>query len=315
LKRSLTDVLRRGILSTLANWPVILTRVAELLVQFGIAIVAVVGLIVPLLVSAGVKQWTLPEGTNPSDVVLKILSEHAALFTYLFLFILAIGTVMVAVHSFVTAGAARIYVDADRKVPDAEQLRREQFEAFTMERWSAGARGAWWRLFWIYNATWTMFGLILLIPVIVLALLTMIAALSDAGMGAVVAATCGGLALVVIVAIPLALVIGTWTQKAVVVCLARDAGTAEALRSGWREVRADFLRHFLIYFLISVVAGGASAFLSSALAPLRFGFGSRDLITLFTGPVQVASFFLQAAASNAVGCWLIASFAAMTGER
>jgi hypothetical protein len=310
LKRSIPDVLRRGILSTLANWPVILTRVVELLVQFGIAIVAIVGCIVPVLVSAGMHEWTLPAGTNPSEIVTNILAEHAALFIYLLLFILAIGTVMVAVHAYVSAGAARIFVDADRAVPDRPDLRREQFDAFTLERWSAGARAAWWRVFWIYNGTWAMYGLILLIPVLLLAIVAVIAALSEASVGATIAATCGGIALVVIVAIPLALVIGMWTQKAVVVCLARNATAGEALRSGWREARADFLRHFLIYFLISIIAGGASAIFSSALAPFRLG--TRDLMTLLTGPVQIASFFLQAAVSNAVGCWLVAAFAAMT---
>jgi len=312
LKRSITDVLRRGILSTLANWPVILTRLVELLVQFGIALVAIIGCIVPPLVSAGLKQWRLPEGTNPSEVVTKILVEHAALFTYLFLFVLVIGLIMVAVRAFVAAGATRIYVDADRAAGDAADLRREQFDVFTLERWSEGARAAWWRFFWIYNGTWGMYGLILLIPVMLVGIVTVLAAASDAGIGPVVIVSCGGLALVILIAIPLALVIGMWTQKAVVVCVARNLTAGDALRDGWREARADFLRHFLIYFLISIIAGGASAVFSSALAPLRFGIRADNLAELFTGPVQIASFFLQAAVSNGVGLWLVAAFAAMT---
>jgi len=312
LKRSITEVLRRGILSTLANWPVILTRIVELLVQFGIALVAIIGCIVPLLVSAGLTQWRLPEGTNPSEVVTKILVEHAALFTYLFLFILVIGLIMVVVRAFVAAGAARIYVDADRAAGDGPDLRREQFDVFTLERWSDGARAAWWRLFWIYNGTWGMYGLILLIPVMLVGIVTVLAAASDAGVGPVVAVSCGGLALVILIAIPLALVIGMWTQKAVVVCVARNLTAGEALRDGWREARGDFLRHFLIYFLITIIAGGASAVFSGALAPLRFGMRPDNLAELFTGPVQIASFFLQAAVSNGVGCWLVAAFAAMT---
>lgn len=312
MKRSITDVLRRGILSTLANWPVILTRLVELLVQFGIALVAIIGCIVPPLVSAGLKQWRLPEGTNPSEVVTKILVEHAALFTYLFLFVLVIGLIMVAVRAFVAAGATRIYVDADRAAGDAADLRREQFDVFTLERWSEGARAAWWRFFWIYNGTWGMYGLILLIPVMLVGIVTVLAAASDAGIGPVVIVSCGGLALVILIAIPLALVIGMWTQKAVVVCVARNLTAGDALRDGWREARADFLRHFLIYFLISIIAGGASAVFSSALAPLRFGIRADNLAELFTGPVQIASFFLQAAVSNGVGLWLVAAFAAMT---
>ncbi len=315
MTRTLTDVLRRGILSTLANWPVILTRVAESLVLFGAVVVAIIGCVVPLLVSAGIGAWELPATPkNAWEMMARIFAQHAALFAYLFLFILAIGLVMVVVHAFVSAGVTRIFVDAERAAPDTPELRREQFAAFTLERWSEGGRAAWLRLFWIYNGTWGLYGLILLGPTLLVALL-MSAAIGAENTAAIVAASCGGLVLLVGIAVLVGVVISIWTQKAVVVCVARDVSAAEALRSGWAEVRADFLRHFLVYLLITVVATGASSVLSSAFAPFTFGARVNNIVALLTGPLQIVSFAVQMAIGNAVASWLIACYAAMTEER
>jgi hypothetical protein len=312
LKRSVTDVLRRGLLSTLANWPVILTRVAETLVLAGVVIVAIIGCIVPLLVSAGIKEWTLPEARNPWEIMWAIVAEHAGLFTYLFLFTLFIVGVMMAIHAFVMAGAARIYVDADRAVPDAPEPGRERFAVFTLERWTEGARAAWWRIFWIYNGAWAMYGLILLVPVALVGLLTTMAALSD-NIAATVAASCGGLLLLALIAVPLGFVVAIWAQKAIIVCVARDVPAREALRSGWRESRADFLRHFVIFFLITIISFGAAA-MTSTLAPLSFSTRHQDLWAILTGPVQIVAGAAQSAIASAIGCWLIAAFAALNDE-
>lgn len=314
MSRNIADVLRRGILSTLANWPVILTRLAATAVLFGVMIIAVIGAIVPPLVDAGIKEWTLPAGNNPAEVVLQILTEHAALFAYLFVFLCAIAFVILAIHSVVTAGATRIYVDAERAAPDAPQLRCEQFAVFTMERWSAGARAWWLRIFWIYNGAWGFSSLVFLLPLlIVMALLAMaINAESTAGL---IAASCGGLALLALVAIPLGIVTAMWAQKAIVICVARDIGARDALRDGWRETRADFLRHFVVFFLIAIMSAGASALASTLFAPLSFPIRPDGLSSLFFGPMHIVSMAAQSAISSAVGLWMIAAFAAMTGER
>lgn len=314
MKRNLTDVLRRGILSTLANWPVILTQIVGTLLLIGLTIVAVIGCIVPPLVSAGIKQWKLPAGDNPSEVMLAFLIEHALLIAYLLAFLIVMTLVMIALHSVIAAGATRILVDAERAAPDAPELRREQFATFTLERWAAGARAWWLRIFWIYNGTWGVAGLILLIPTMVVTALTILAIRAE-NTGGIVGATCGGIALLIVVGIPLALVVSIWTQKAIVICVTRDTTAREALRSGWRESRSDFLRHFIVFFVIAAVSGGAGAFISAAFAPFSIPVRGDDFMTLFFGPMRMVSLAVQSAAGSAVGLWMIASFAAMTEGR
>jgi len=52
LKRSVFDILRRGFENTVANWPLILIRVGEVVVLAGVVIGAVLAAVIPVVVSA-----------------------------------------------------------------------------------------------------------------------------------------------------------------------------------------------------------------------------------------------------------------------
>ena len=84
-----------------------------------------------------------------------------------------------------------------------------------------------------------LYGLILLVPTVVVGLLVS-AAVSAENTAAIVASSCGGLALLIGIGVLLAFVFAIWTQKAVVVCVARDVSAAEALRSGWARCGPTF---------------------------------------------------------------------------
>jgi hypothetical protein len=313
LKRSLTDVLRRALVSTLANWPVIVARIVETVAVFGVVILAIVACVVPVVVSAGLSQWKVPEGVNPSEAVWAILGEHALLVAYLFVLLFAIAGVLLAIHSFVEAGAARIFIDADRAAPETGDPQRAQFAVYTNERFFAGARAAWWRIFWIYNGTLGLFGLIVLIPLLLVLILTVATAAADS-VPLTLGIACGGLGLVTLVAIPTGLLVGMWSQKAVVVCVARDLPARDALRAGWREARADFGRHAGVFFVILVVSWGVAAMLSVFAPFTSIGIARDNFLQLITAPMQITLSIAQNAMTNAVGCWLIAAFAALTTE-
>src|SRR5581483_8764511 len=101
--------------------------------------------------------------------------------------------------------------------------------AFTIDRWLQGGKMSWWSVFWIYNIAWSFAGLILLVPLLLA--LTGMLLVSDAGPR--VAFGCFGLAIAFIVGIPVAILTGIWTQKAIAVCVARAATANAALRQGW----------------------------------------------------------------------------------
>src|SRR5205807_55664 len=138
---------------------------------------------------------------------------HWPLIVYLLLIITLLLGVLIAIHSFVEAGNAKIFVDAEHGAGATMPAPREKFRAFSMDRWLSGGRMSWWSVFWIYNATWSVAGLIIIIPL----LLTLVGMLLVEENGARIALGCGGLAIAVIIGIPVAIIVAIWTQKAIAV--------------------------------------------------------------------------------------------------
>ena len=228
MKRSATEVLRRGFDSTLANWPLILIRIAEGIVFVGIVIAAVVAAVVPIAVAAGLSKFDISGSSNPAEAVAAAIVQHWMLIVYLLLILTLVLLVLVAIHSFVEAGSAQVFVDAERRAKPVTAPRRDVFNVFSIDRWMAGGRQGWWSIFWIYNATWSVAGLIILIPLLITMVL-MVAASEAAGK---VVAGCAGLLLSVIVAIPVAVVIPAQGVVAFVGAHPRDLGDAVGTEGG-----------------------------------------------------------------------------------
>src|SRR5205807_2372573 len=140
LRRSATDVLRRGFDSTIANWPLIMIRIAEGIVFVGIVIVSVVAAIVPIAVSAGISKYDLKNAENPAEAIAALIVQHWMLIVYVLLILTVVLVVLIAIHSFVEAGTAQVFVDAERRAKGVTAPLRAVFRAFTIDRWMAGGR-------------------------------------------------------------------------------------------------------------------------------------------------------------------------------
>lgn len=304
MKRSAIDVIRRGFENALANWPLILIRIAEGVVFGVIVIGAIIAAVVPVLVTAGFSNDV--DYRNPENVAVLIVGlfvEHWILVLYLFALFLLILGVLMAIHSFVEAGCARIYIDGERTAG---------FKAFAADRWLRGGVGGWWAVFWIYNLAWSVGALILLGPLV----LTMAGMLAVGGPAGRVAIGCAGLAVTLLLLVPTAILIGMWTQKAIVVCVARTLGAAEALRAARREIKLDFGRHLAVALVLMVIGFIAAMVISGVSFPFSLGQNRHaGFFPLLFAPVQIALTFVQSIASAAVHAWSLASFVALTEER
>jgi hypothetical protein len=304
LKRSAIDVIRRGFDNALANWPLILIRIAEG-VLFGVIVVgAIIAAVIPLLVSAGLSRdidYRNPE--NVAQLLVTLFIEHWILVLYILALFLLILGVLMAIHSFVEAGCARIYIDGERVAG---------LRAFAVDRWLRGGVGGWWAVFWIYNLAWSAGALILLGPLV----LTMVGMLAVSAPVGRVAIGCVGLAVTFLLFLPTAILIGMWTQKAIVVCVARTLGAVEALRAAKREIKLDFGRHFAVALVLIVISFITAAVISGMSFPFSFGQNrNTGLFPLFFAPVQIAISLVQSIASAAIHAWSLASFVALTEER
>jgi hypothetical protein len=170
----------------LANWPILGIRIAESMLFIFIVLASIVAAIVPLLVSIGFNLRQVP--TTPDELggmVGSALAAHWIVFVYIFLLASAVVVVLVGVHSFVEAGAAQIFVDAERKTIRMPVPTRSDLRAFTVDRWMQGARESWLAVFWIYNIAWTVAAVIALVPL--LAVLALILVLRDNAAAAAIA--------------------------------------------------------------------------------------------------------------------------------
>lgn len=304
MKRPVTDILRRGFDNVIANWQLLLLRLGEVVLMAGVIIGAVVAAIIPIAVSAGLGKFDIGNPDSAAEVIVTLFVEHWMLLLYLFLLIFLILGVMIAIHSFVEAGTARVYIDGERVAG---------FRAFSFERWWAGGRDGWWSLFWIYNLAWSVGALVLLVP----ATLTITAMLLVSANGARIAIGCAGLTFIVLLMIPTAILVGIWTQKAIAVGVSRHLGAVEALRAARREIKLDFGRHLGVAMLVLVVSFVAAGLVSSFSIPLSIGSHSHrvSMAPLFFAPMQLMLSVIQNAISMAVGAWYLACFVAMTEER
>jgi hypothetical protein len=313
MKRGTFDVLRRGIDNIIANWPLILIRLGEMMLFGLMAVVAVFAALAPLLVSVGIEVSRID---TPDDIesALFALMERWILLVWIFVAICVLLVLFVAIHSFVEAGSARVYVDAERVAGPAMAGPRSRFRTFSMERWLAGAKSGWWPVFWIYNLAWSAAGLILLIP-----LLPTIAAmlLLRERPPAAAATGCIGLVLTGFLMIFVGAVTGMWVNRSIAEWGAHGHGARESLAAGWGAFRGDLGRHVLIFLAVFVAAMAGSSFFAgfSFLAAFGDAFGgNHGFFNVAMLPLRILGSLLNSAFSAIVSAWYLASYSALATE-
>jgi hypothetical protein len=309
LKRSVTEVIRRGFESMLANWPVILLRLGEMLLLAAVTIALIIAILVPVLVSAGLSKIAWDDIDSAQEAVLAFLTANALLIIWILIAISIALLVFVAVHSFVEAGAAQVFLDADRRAGAAAEGPRSRFAAFSMERWMLGGRRGWWTAFWIYNLVWTIAGLILLIPLVLVLGIMLI--LGDA-MASVILG-CFVLVVVLFMAVVIAIITNLVAVKAILDSLAYSLNARDALRMAWREVKTDLGRHVAVVAVLMLVAFAVAGVFGSA--SLGFSFSRSLSWTLLFAPMRILLQLANSAVSAAIANWMLGSFAALVTER
>ena len=313
MKRGVFDVLRRGVDNTIANWPLILLRLGETLLFGIIAVLTAIAVIVPIVVSVGIRLADLHTPDDVASAAFSLMDKWVLLAWAVVAVFLMLGVFM-AIHSFVVAGCARVNVDGERIAGAAVEGPRSRYRVFSMERWMAGGRDGWWTLFWIYNLAWSAGALILLIPLVpTMALMLVFREQPQA----LVASGCVGLAATFILLILVGIVIGMWTTRAIAGWAVRRAGARDALASGWRAVREDLGRHVLVLLAVIVVAFAGSSFFASFSFFAAFGeaMGRHNVFNFVTFPIRIASSILSSAFSAAVSSWYLAAYAALAVEK
>lgn len=313
-KRGVFDVLRRGADNTIANWPLILIRLGEMLLFGVLAVVTVFVALLPIVASVGIE---LSRVTTPDDLANAVfaLMEKWILLVWVVVAITVLLIVFTAVHAFVEAGSARVYVDGERIAGTGMTGPRSRFRVFSMDRWLAGAKDGWWTLFWIYNVAWGAAGVILLIPLLPTAA-GMLLLFRDQ-QGAAVAVGCAGLAITVLLLMVVCALTGMWINRSINEWAAHGSGVRESLAAGRSAIRTDFGRHLLILVAVFVVAMAGASFFSSFSLFATFGdiAGTRHgNLNLLFFPLRLVGTLLNSVFSAIVSAWYLAAYSALAAE-
>jgi hypothetical protein len=312
MKRGVFDVIRRGLDNTVANWGVLVVRLIETVVIVAIVALTAIAVLVPTLVSIGITLSDI-RSLDDIDSLSMLLLEKWALFLWIFVAALVVTIVVVALHSFVTAGAARVYVDGERIAGNTVLGPRSRFKVFSTERWFAGARDGWWTVFWIYNFAWGVGGLFLLIPLIPTLILTLVFYESPP---VAITSGCIGLVVTMMLAIVVTIVTGMWTTRAVGDWAVHRTGAAASLATAWQSLKRDLGRHLLIAIAMMIIALAGSSFFASFsfFAALGQTMHETAVLQLMALPIRFVGTLLSSIFSAFVTSWTLASYASLAEE-
>ena len=312
MKRNPFDVLRRGLDNTIANRGLIVVRLIETLVFAAIAVLTVLVVLIPIAVSVGIEFSQI---STPEDVESALLNlmQKWILLVWVFVALSIVTLIFVALHAFVEAGCARVYVDGERIAGPMMEGERSRFHVFSVERWYAGAKDGWWTVFWIYNFAWGVAGLIFLIPLLPTLIVTLVFRETPA---VAITGGCIGLVVTVMLMIVVGFVTGMWTERAIVNWAAHRTTASAALADAWQSIKRDLGRHLLVAVAMIVIAiAGSSVFASfSYLAAFGQMMNDSTAVAIMTMPLRMVGMFFNSIFSAIVSSWYLASYAALAVE-
>ena len=291
MKRSVTEVIRSGFDLMIANWPLLLLRIAEHVLIAMMAVASIIAIIVPIAVSAGLGHFNLDTSGDfdPRAWLVGMLVQHWLLLVFILFIITLVLIVFVALHSFVQGGCAQVYLD----------------RVFSIDRFVAGGKRGWLPIFWIYNIAWLFAGVVLLIPILPIPFLIV---LTGESTGPIVLA-CVLLALWAFFAVLVGLATALWTMKAIVMAMTRNLDPRSALAEARRAIRAEPGSHFAVGFIMFVIWFGGAALIGTMSGVMSIGHATP--LALITAPLQIVISLINAVFSSALESWFLASFISM----
>ncbi|HEX8408622.1 MAG TPA: hypothetical protein VF883_07150 [Thermoanaerobaculia bacterium] len=312
MKRNAIDILRRGLDNTIANRGLIVVRLVETLVFAAIAVLTVLVVLLPIAVSVGIEVSQISSPEDLESALLNLMQKWILL-VWIFVAVSVVVLIFVALHAFVEAGCARVYVDGERMAGPAAEGERSRFHVFSVERWYTGAKDGWWPVFWIYNFAWGVAGLIFLIPLLPTLIVTLVFRETPA---VAITGGCIGLLVTVMLMIVVGFVTGMWTERAIVNWAAHRTTASAALADAWQSIKRDLGRHLLVAVAMIVIAIAGSSIFASFSYLAAFGQMMNDsaAFAIATMPLRMAGMFFNSIFSAIVSSWYLASYAALAVE-
>lgn len=305
-------IIRRGVASTLANWPLLFVQFAE----FVIMVIVMIGGLVAAIVALGISiDWDAlrsfgSPGSEPgaiAEAVSRWLVSNAMAAAMIGIVVFVLFGVVTLIHSYFQAGVTGVFVEYERRGEIWSW--KEGWERFRLQQVIDHAVSRGWRVFWIYNIVWSVAALFLLVPLIVILALMLII---GKGSAALVVACCG-LLVVFVVGILLAIVAGAWAQVAITIGVATPRGAVESSSAAGDLIRARAAA--VVIVLLVMIA--ASIGVSTVSSTMGLAFDSVRLVPagdILAIPLRISFSVVSSLASSVVSLCLAACFAIIVHE-
>jgi hypothetical protein len=299
---------QHGFDNVLANWPLLLIRIGEQVAMIVLIVVSVLAGVLPVIFWGLGSAQVLEGVSTPEEAVEFLLGNLLPILYILVVLTIALLLAMI-IHSFVQGGVVGCYIEGERRGRTNPGVARARYRVFTPDLWFRNAKRTWWPIFLIYNIVWGVFGLVLLIPLLAIALIIFLMRDSPE----LIALTCVGVVLLFGFLFIAAYVVHIWSTVAIVLNVMGQR-VGQALREGWTLMirRAlPFVAIVVIALAVSVSAFGSVFGASFAVGLVSHvpGFG---IVTL---PLQVVISLLQTAVSIVVYAWFLAAAVSIVLQR
>lgn len=298
------DDIQRGLHNTFVNWPLVLIGVG---VQWFLGILLVVSIIAALvpLVVAGVLSASFFSGHWNRVNAETFIFDHPIIAMYI---VLVIGVVLIPltiVYSFAQGGRCGIFIDAEARAESMPLApTAERWAAFDFSRWATYGQKFWWRIFLIYNVTWGVFSLLLIVIVALAAgsIWYLFDRSADALLAGCAIASVGGLLLLIGMFLT-----AMWTEAAIIACIRSDAGAAAATRQGLSICRARFGRFIVLQLLLIGISVSATVLLLIIYSAVALVDAIPGMVILLL-PLKIAGSLAHTALGALLGNWYNAAF-------
>lgn len=297
MKRNSWFALGRGLELTVVNWPLLLVPIVETIVVLVVQ-TGTVAALAPLLVAAGLGGLAKAEPDLPTGGDLRLaITNHWPLILLMICIVIVDGLLEMAMHAFAQAGAAEVYIAADRGNA-----------RFASSRWFSGGKRGWRRVLGIYTI-WLVVALMLLVPLVPIPFLSV-------GFGGglapcVLLIGCALLALWGCFAACVIVITFVWTLKAIVVAMARDRPSREALGYAVVSIGSNLGAHIAVALVITLTWFCGAMLLTSGFVR-GLSAGNVTTAILFSSPTELALYLLPILFSDYVQSWFLASNAVLT---
>jgi hypothetical protein len=298
--------LRRATDNAIANWPLLALRLGESFLFVAVIVGAVLVTVVPIIAAGALGAISI-ENFDPEDLFASLTGPVLAAVALLVVVITVITIVLVALHSFVQAGVVGTYADGERAAGAAPPA-RDSYRVFSFERFFAWGRERWWPVFLVYNITWGVGLLVLLIPLVFV--VGAIAIGAAGGEGAAILALCGGLALFFLFIVVVSVLTTLWSNAAIVSTVAHRLGAIAAVKRGFSITLRRFWR-LLLAALVPFGVSFAFAILSMMISGGTELAGDAPALLMIFLPLRLALTLLQTALSLVAGLWFVSAVTAI----